>query len=38
VSANLTLNQPAEAFLGQPLACAFNKGIKGDVHLWAKTP
>lgn len=38
VSASFALNQPAEAFLGQPLACAFNNDIKGDVHLWSKTP
>ena len=38
VSASFTLNQPAKAFLGQPLSCAFNKDIKGNVHLWAKTP
>jgi hypothetical protein len=38
VSASFALNQPANAFLGQPLACAFNGGIKGDVHIWAKAP
>jgi hypothetical protein len=38
VSASFTLNQPARAFLGQPLACAFNKEIKGHVHLWTKSP